>query len=102
MTHAEKHPSSGDTVQVRFVGAGHEQIPASKDGPVDFVIEDWWDHLTGGSWMFAEGNPAAIVYAIRGGLNGLPLDDDVVYGKVDGRGHLAHVSEIVSDMVVAG
>jgi hypothetical protein len=34
-------------------------------------------------------------YAMRSGVAGLPVDNEVVYGKVGAFGHLAHVSEIV-------
>ncbi|MFC9432785.1 hypothetical protein [Nocardia sp. NPDC057030] len=65
-------------------------------GPESLRIEDWWDRVSGGSWMFADGNPAALKYAIRSGLAGLPIDNDVVYGKDDsGFGQLIHVSEVL-------
>lgn len=82
-------------MQVRFAGNGHPQIPGSASGPVEFVVEDWWDHLTGRSWMDASGNPAAMVYGIRSGFAGLPTDDEVVYGKVGPFGHLVHTSELI-------
>jgi hypothetical protein len=65
---------------------------------MDFRVEDWWDVMTGGSWMFADGNPAAMNYAIRS-ASVLPLDNEVVYGKdtATGLGHLVHVSELVVD-----
>jgi hypothetical protein len=59
-----------------------------------FVVEDWWDKIGGVSWMFSDGNPAALKYAFRSGFKGLPIDDEVVYGKVGGLGHIIHVSEI--------
>lgn len=99
MLHAVAHPLAGQTVQVKFAGEGHPQIAGSADAAVSFVVEDWWDRLTGGSWMFADGNPAALVYAVRSGFSGLPTDDEVVYGKVGGFGHLVHVSELVAEGV---
>jgi hypothetical protein len=83
------HPLAGQTVKVKT--NYHPQIG---DGPHEFVIEDWWDHLTGGSWMDAVGNPAAMVYAVRAGFAALPADNDVVYGKIGPYGHLVHVSEL--------
>jgi hypothetical protein len=59
-----------------------------------FRVEDYWDRLTGGSWMFAEGNFASIQYALRSAQSGLPIDDEVVYGKIGALGHLVHVSEL--------
>lgn len=93
--HTTSHPLADQTVKVIFKGEGHFQIPGSKDTPLDYTIEDWWDHLTGVSWAYSQGNPAAIIYAIRAGQNGLPWDDEVVYGKIDGMGHLVHTSELL-------
>ena len=58
------------------------------------AIEDWWDRVTGGSWMDANGNPAAMLYGIRSGILGLPADDEVLYGKIGGLGILVHISEL--------
>lgn len=82
--HQEPAPQAGVTVTAN-IGRGEEAIR----------IEDWWDRVAGGSWMDANGNPAALVYAMRSGLAGLPIDDKVLYGKdCQGFGHLLHVSEV--------
>jgi hypothetical protein len=75
-----------------FEGAGKTfTLP---DGS-EFRVEDWWDRVAGRSWQVATGNPAALEYGMRSGLTGLPLDDEVVYGKNEGGfGHLVHVSEL--------
>ncbi|PQM51799.1 hypothetical protein C5U48_12790 [Mycolicibacter virginiensis] len=65
-------------------------------GPVEYHVEDWWDRLAGGSWMFADGNPAAMAYAVRSAFKGLPIDNEVLYGKVGALGYLVHVSEIAA------
>jgi hypothetical protein len=87
--HTEAHPLAGRTVRL------NDQAQDAS-GPVvpnaEFRVEDWWDRLTGGSWMHVKGNPAAIGYAIRGGH--LPLDDEVVYGKIGYLGYLVHDSEL--------
>ena len=59
----------------------------------EYRIEDYWDRLTGGSWMDAAGNPAALQYAMHP-LSGhtVPFDDEVLYGKIGPFGHLVHVS----------
>ena len=50
--------------------------------------------------MNAEGNPAALKYAMRTGLgmtlhgDDVPLDDEVVYVKIGGVGHLLHAAEL--------
>jgi len=84
------HPLAGKTVILKL-----------KEGPdpdglngQEYRIEDWWIRVTGKSWMGAAGNPACMKYAIRSGLAGLPMDNEVLYGKVGGLGHLVHISEI--------
>lgn len=96
MAHAEQHELAGQEIKVQFKD-GHFQIPGSADAPVDFVVEDWQDRIMGRSWMVMDGNPAAIIYAMRAGTSGLPIDDEVVYGKVGGLGHMVHESEIVRE-----
>lgn len=83
--HNESHPLTGKTVKVDLNGDGEF---------VDLEIEEWWDVLTGTSWMMSNGNPAALNYALRAGQQGLPLNDEVVYGKVDGLGEIVHVNQI--------
>lgn len=90
MKHTEKHPLAMKRVKLKIQGS-HPHITTAE--PV-LLIEDWWDILTGGSWMDATGNPTALIYAFRAGIFGLPKDDEVVYGKVGAFGHLIHVSEL--------
>lgn len=89
--HEETHPLAGEEVEL-IDDYHHNQYPDMHS----IIIEDWWDHLTGGSWMMAEGNPAAMVFAMRTGMApyNVPFDDEVVYGKYKGMGVLVHVSEI--------
>jgi hypothetical protein len=88
--HASPHPLAGQTVKLALAGPAADLV----DGDL-YRIEDWWDRVYGASWGVSGGNPAAMKYAIRSGLSGLPTDDEVVYGKVNGIGHLVHVSELV-------
>lgn len=82
MIHAEQHPLSGQSVPiVSGILAGNE-----------YRIEDWWDRIAGQSWMTCDGNPACLEYAWRS--TDRPIDNEVVYGKIDGLGYLVHVSEI--------
>lgn len=84
--HPQPAPQAGATITAD-IGRGAEQIR----------VEDWWDRVSGGSWMAAEGNPAALKYAMRSGLAGLPIDNKVLYGKDShGLGHLLHVSEVAA------
>lgn len=89
--HTESHPLAGQTVKVDFGESG-----GNIQGIQEYRVEDWWDKLTGGSWMSADGNPAAMLYGMRSGFKGNPIDNEVVYGKVGPFGHLVHVSEILS------
>lgn len=86
--HPEPHELAGQTVRI------NDDVP--EIGGADYRIKDWWDRVSGGSWMDAEGNPACLVYALRSAIAGLPLDNEVVYGKVGGLGHLVHVSQIAT------
>jgi len=65
-------------------------------GGSKILIEDWWDRVTGQSWMFTQGNPACLIYAMRTGFSKkeIPTDDEVLYGKINGLGHLIHISEL--------
>ena len=87
--HKERSPLAGQTVLIS------SDLTSAGPGPHEYRIEDWWDHLTGKSWRYSDGNMAAMLYGVRSGVQGLPLDDEVVYGKVGAFGHLVHVSEIL-------
>ncbi|MBM0275137.1 hypothetical protein [Micromonospora tarensis] len=82
----DRSPLAGQTVTIR--------ADVAVLGGQEYRVEDWWQNVYGGSWMTADGNPAAMKYGFRAGLAGLPLDDEVLYGKVGPLGHLVHVSEI--------
>lgn len=79
------HEFAGQTVKIR--------ADVAEIGGQEYRVEDWWINLTGQSWMYSDGNPAAIRYAMRSGPN-VPIDDDVLYGKIGGLGWLVHASEI--------
>lgn len=79
--HEHDHPQAGQEITVvngMFAGAL-------------FRIENWWDRIAGRSWMVCDGNPACLQYAIR---SNHPIDDEVIYGKIEGLGYLLHVSEL--------
>jgi hypothetical protein len=67
----------------------------------NFRIEDTWKNITGKSWMISDGNLAAMGYGIRSAVGGLPMNDDVWYGKYNGLGYLVHESEIVDEAAPA-
>lgn len=82
--HCEPHPLAGKSVTIS-AGPLSGQI---------IIIEDWWDRIAGKSWMYCDGNPACLDYAVRS--LGDPLDDEVVYGKVGWAGKLVHVSSLAA------
>ena len=85
--HADPSPLAGQTVRIR------EGVTDPTQG---LVVGGAEYRLGVGSWMTAQGNPAALHYALRTGLNGsdVPTDDEVLYGKIGTLGHLVHVSEV--------
>lgn len=88
-------PYAGITVKVKdHVGA--DPMTGSSLAEQDFTIEDWWENVYGCSWMCSDGNPAALNYAFRVGVAAyrIPLDNDVLYGKIGSFGFLFHVSEL--------
>lgn len=91
MRHDTAHELAGQTVTVITAQALFFQ----PDSTVQARVEDWWDRVSGGSWMDATGNPACLDFAVRSAVCDLPTDDEVLYVKTnDGRGHLVHVSEV--------
>lgn len=92
MKHDTPHRWAGKEVRIKPTSP-----LANADGDL-YVLEDWWDRVYGSSWMYADGNPAALAYAMRTATSGgrIPFDDEVVYGKVGAFGHLLHKTELHS------
>lgn len=90
--HADAHPLAGQDAEI--VDGATDPVQGAVIGGAEYRIEDWWDRVGGGSWGNAQGNPACLQYAMRAAANSLPLDDEVLYGKIGSSGHLVHVSEI--------
>lgn len=92
--HKEPHPLAGKTIKVKT-----NAMPMGEMAPVpvvvDYHVEDWIDRVAGKSWMDCQGNPACLNYAVRSAMNEFPLDDNVLYGKIEGLGHLIHISELM-------
>jgi hypothetical protein len=61
----------------------------------EFCVEGYWEDIFGKSWMDSTGNPCAVTYGIRCGHFNIPIDNNVLYGKINGIGYLIHTSEIV-------
>ena len=62
------------------------------------TIEDEHKKVLGQWWAGYSGNPTCMLYGVRNGIEGLPLDNDeaeeIYYGKIDGLGELVHISEL--------
>ncbi len=86
---------AGATVKTK-PDVGADPMSGAELGDQDFIIEDWWENISGCSWMVSNGNPAAMSYAFRIGMrNGaVPTDNDVLYGKIGMLGYLFHISEL--------
>lgn len=84
MIHKTEYEQAGKTVTIK----------TGKFAGQQYRIEDFWDRLGQGSWMDCVGNPACLQYAMRSALERLPMDDEVLYGKIGPFGHLVHVSEL--------
>ena len=89
-TNRSVHLLAGKTVKVQLTT---NAVQLLIDG-ARFVVDDWWINVAGKSWMVCEGNPACLIYAMRSGFGGLPMDNEVVYGHVGPLGYLVHVSEL--------
>lgn len=92
MKHPDRHPLAGKTVKIATWVADPAQkqvVPGA-----EYRIEDWWDRIAGVGWGEAPGNPACLHYSMRAAFNKIPVDDEVLYGKIGAFGHLVHVSEI--------
>ena len=64
----EKFKFAGETVKIKSgVGKG---LQVGDMSGMDFVIEDWCENVLGCHWGSADGNPAALEYAMRSAFNG--------------------------------
>lgn len=90
MKHKESSTLSGKSIKIK------EDV--NELGGQSIIIEDWWDRVSGTSWMNANYNPACMSYGIRTGFSSrfIPIDDEVLYGKINGLGHLVHKIELES------
>jgi len=60
-------------------------------------VEDTDENIWGKSWMVMDGNPAAIIFAMRTGTEGIkaPLTETVYCGKISPLGSKFGLSELV-------
>lgn len=89
-------PHAGMTVKTRD-DVGPDPMTGQPLAGQDFEVEDWWQNVSGRSWMNSDGNPAALTYAFRTGMASgrVPLNNEVLYGKIGMLGYLFHVTELV-------
>ena len=90
-----KSPYAGCLLKTK-PDVGKDPFGGMELGNREFCVEDWWENVVGRSWMVSDGNIAAMTYGLRIGLRKgeVPIDNEVLYGKIDGLGYLFHVSEL--------
>lgn len=89
----ERYKHAGKTLKIK---SAFKEI----DGQ-EFIAEDYWINIYPyESWQYSarHGNPAAIIYLARIMDDWrILVDDYVIYGKIDGMGHLVHETELFLD-----
>ena len=88
----EKYKYANQTVILKDIDS--LKTPEGDFRGKEFRAEDYWINFYDTSWMFQKGNPACMIYAMRSGFARLPIDNNVIYGKIGGLGWLIHESEI--------
>lgn len=90
-----------------------KESPTLRDKYGDVLDEGYWleDEHTNiwppDGWGMQQGNPACLIYAMRGAAEGLgagyPYDNTgrVFYGKIGFMGELVHESEILEELEIA-
>ncbi|QCG77047.1 hypothetical protein SEA_EWALD_38 [Gordonia phage Ewald] len=89
--HPDPHPTADRAVVVLA-----KSIASETPQPMVFMVEDYWDRVSGGSWQTAVDSREALAYGLRAGFADLPLDDEVLYGTIGSTTLLVHVSEIMT------
>lgn len=94
MIHAEASPLAGTTVRIRE--GVKDPVQGAVVGGAEYRVEDWWDRVGSQPWGMAQDNPACLHYAMRiiSQDPAIPVDGDVLYGKIGYFGHLVHISEV--------
>lgn len=85
----ESSPYAGQTVRLK--------PGATEFGGLEIDVEDWYSNVDGRTWRQADadGDPKAQSYQTR--RAGLPEDDEVLIGRVDGIRQIVHLTEIEGD-----
>lgn len=99
MIHTEDHPLAGRKVRLNDTAEDPYRgilVP----GQV-FEVENWYDRIDPAkpvSWM-SDATWHTMHYGQRVNYLGRLPDDEVVYGHVDGFGHIVHVSELGAEVM---
>lgn len=94
--HETESPLAGTTVTLSYAARTVFKETFEEDIVLSgraFDVIDWWDRIRGYSWKVGNDN-LSFAYSVRKSLTDLPDDDNVLYGKVDGKEVLVHVNEI--------
>ena len=59
-----------------------------------FILRTGGDRVSGKSWRGVPATVTELSYSRRVSAEGLPLDDEVVFGRIYDSGYLMHVSEL--------
>ena len=86
--HRNKSPLAEKTLKIK------DSVPGI--GGSSITIQDWFDRSFDVTWGQAEGLTCALDYAWRIGVSKLdiPPDNEVLYGMVEDRECLIHVTEL--------
>jgi hypothetical protein len=98
--HPESHALAGKTVKLNSTAKDPLRGVLLPD--VEFDVEDWYDYQfgRGGGHSWTQDQTFTTMhYFDRANAVGLPLDDEVIYGKVHGLGHIVHVSELDDSVI---
>lgn len=87
MTHTEPHPLRGNTVEI---------TGGLLQGQAMYVV-DWWDRITGESWMGCVGSPECFDFALRSAVERAPIDNEAVYGLIGPASKIIHASYLPND-----
>jgi hypothetical protein len=89
--HPERHPYANRVVLL----SNNAQDPLDRKvvPGTDFVVLDWADRCFGSPWRTVR-YPVTGAYAVRVELAELPIDDEVVYGRIGSTYYLVHETEL--------
>lgn len=60
----------------------------------EFVVDDWWDRVNGASWQDSTDKLSFTYNARQARAGYLPMDDEVLLGRIGNKEVLVHLAEI--------